>query len=357
MNALNLSLEHHQNKQTKKQNEKTLVLPIELKTQFPLSQIASEHVAQQRQTIQNILEGTDPRLMVITGPCSIHDPIAALEYAEKLIQLQSKVQDQIFLVMRAYIEKPRTTVGWKGLLYDPHLDGSSDMQAGLERSRELYIKMIEMGLPIASEILSPMATAYFDDLLAWGAIGARTSESQIHREISSYMPYSIGFKNGTDGSIQIAMDAIQSASHAHQFLGMGQSGLPCVLESTGNPCAHLILRGSNTGTNFEYTEIQKIQAQYLGKLPALVIDCSHGNSNKNPLNQISVLQQIIQERVQSQVRGVMLESFLVDGNQKISDKMTYGQSITDGCLGWDKMEQLLLGAATALRSQFFEQSA
>lgn len=357
MNALNLNLENHQNKQTKKHTEKTLVLPIELKAQFPLSQIASEQVATQRQTIQNILEGIDPRLMVITGPCSIHDPIAALEYAEKLIQLQNKVEDQIFLVMRAYIEKPRTTIGWKGFLYDPNLDGSSDMQLGLEQSRDLYIKIIEMGLPIASEILSPIATAYFDDVLAWGAVGARTSESQIHREISSHMPYSVGFKNGTDGSIQIAMDAIESASHSHHFLGMGQSGLPCVLESEGNPCAHLILRGSNTGTNFEYAEIQKIQAQYSDELPALVIDCSHGNSNKNPLNQISVLKRIIEERAQSQVRGVMLETFLVDGNQKISDQMTYGQSITDGCLGWDKMELLLLDAATALRLQTFEQSA
>ena len=357
MNALNLNLDPHQNKQIKKQSEKLLVLPIQLKTQFPLSSTASEQVEKQRKTIQNILEGKDPRLMIITGPCSIHDPIAALQYAEKLIHLQSKIEDQVFLVMRAYIEKPRTTVGWKGLLYDPHLDGSSNLQAGLEQSRDLYIQIIEMGLPIASEILSPMATAYFDDLLVWGAIGARTSESQIHREISSHMPYCIGFKNGTDGSIQIAMDAIQSASHTHHFLGMGQSGLPCVLESQGNPCAHLILRGSNTGTNFEYTEIQKIQAHYSGKLPALVIDCSHGNSNKNPFNQISVLQQIIEERAQSKVRGVMLESFLVEGHQKISDKMTYGQSITDGCLGWGTTEQLLLGAATTMRSQNFEQSA
>ncbi len=357
MNALNLSLKRQQDQQTIKPSEKTLVLPIQLKSEFSLSQTRSEQVAAQRKTIQKILEGTDPRLMVIVGPCSIHDPIAALEYAEKLIQLQSKVADQIFLVMRAYIEKPRTTVGWKGLLYDPHLDGSSDMQAGLEQSRDLYIKIIEMGLPIASEILSPMATVYFDDLLAWGAIGARTSESQIHREISSHMPYSMGFKNGTDGSIQIAMDAIQSASNPHHFLGMGQSGLPCILESQGNRCAHLILRGSNSGTNFEYAEIQKIQAQYSGMLPALVIDCSHGNSNKNPLNQISVLEQIIRERQQTQVRGVMLESFLVDGSQKISDQMRYGQSITDGCLGWEKTEKLLLNVANSLTLQTLEQSA
>ena len=198
MNALNTAL------QKPTAQETILSLPHQLKAQLPLSNPLAQQIAEQRQTIQNILEGRDKRLLVITGPCSIHDTESALEYAEKLKQLQAQVSKHIFLVMRAYIEKPRTTVGWKGFLYDPNLDGSSNMQLGLEKSRELYLKIAAMGLPIASEILSPMATAYFDDLLAWGAIGARTSESQIHREISSHMPYSIGFKNGTDGSIQIA---------------------------------------------------------------------------------------------------------------------------------------------------------
>ncbi|MEG0482626.1 MAG: 3-deoxy-7-phosphoheptulonate synthase, partial [Acinetobacter sp.] len=289
--------------------------------------------------------------LVIAGPCSIHDEKAALEYAEKLKQIQSKISDQIFLVMRAYIEKPRTTVGWKGFLYDPNLDGSSNMQLGLEKSRQLYLQIIEMGLPIASEILSPMATAYFDDLLAWGAIGARTSESQIHREISSHMPFSIGFKNGTDGSIQIALDAIQSASHEHQFLAMSQKGTPCIMQSQGNPLAHLILRGANHGSNYDAESIQQIREQHQGHLPALVIDCSHGNSAKDPLKQPQVLQQIIAERQMTQVRGVMLESHLLDGKQKISCDMTYGQSVTDGCLGWDKTEQLLLNIAEQLSVQ------
>lgn len=217
MNTPNTSQQHHA--------ESILILPQQLKQQLPLSPQLASQVAEHRQIIQNILEGKDHRLMVVTGPCSIHDEASALDYAEKLKQLQSQLSDQIFLVMRAYIEKPRTTVGWKGFLYDPNLDGSSNMQLGLEKSRDLYLKIIEMGLPIASEILSPMATAYFDDLLAWGAIGARTSESQIHREISSHMPYSIGFKNGTDGSIQIALDAIQSASHPHQFLGIDRKSV------------------------------------------------------------------------------------------------------------------------------------
>lgn len=351
MNALNTALQ-----QTSAQ-ETILSLPNQLKAQLPLSTALAQQIAEQRQTIQNILDGTDSRLLVITGPCSIHDPHAALEYAQKLQQLQSQMADQIFLVMRAYIEKPRTTVGWKGFLYDPELNGSSNIQLGLEKSRELYLQIIEMGLPLASEILSLMATAYFDDLLAWGAIGARTSESQIHREISSHMPYSIGFKNGTDGSVQIALDAIQSASHPHQFLGMSQKGLPCILESKGNPKAHLILRGANAGPNYQLAEIEKIKAKVKGEMPALVIDCSHGNSSKNPLLQPEVLKTIVAERAQTQVRGVMLESHLVDGQQKISDQMTYGQSVTDGCLGWSKTEQLLLQVAKELALTPLKRSA
>ena len=349
MNIANTSQQH--------QTETILALPQQLKQRLPLSPQLAVQVAEQRQIIQNILEGKDHRLMVITGPCSIHDEASALEYAEKLKQLQEQVSDQIFLVMRAYIEKPRTTVGWKGFLYDPELDGSSNMQLGLEKSRALYLKLIGMGLPIASEILSPMATAYFDDLLAWGAIGARTSESQIHREISSHMPYSIGFKNGTDGSIQIALDAIQSASNTHQFMGMSQSGLQCILSSKGNPKAHLILRGSNSGPNYQLSEIEKIKAKHSTDLPALVIDCSHGNSSKNPMLQPEVLEQIVAERLHSNVRGVMLESHLVDGNQKISEDMVYGQSVTDGCLGWTKTEQLLLNMADSLRCESLKLSA
>lgn len=356
MNALNTCLETLNSNKSQDQ-EKQLILPMHLKAQFPLSIKLQEQIDQHRQAIENILNGTDDRLMIITGPCSIHDPKAVLEYAEKLVELQKSVADKILFVMRAYIEKPRTTVGWKGFLYDPKLNGSADMQLGLERSRQLYLDIIGLGLPISSEILSPMATAYFDDLLSWGAVGARTSESQIHREISSQMPYSIGFKNGTDGSIQIALDAIQSSSHAHHFLGMSQSGLPAILESKGNPNAHLILRGSNTGTNYQFSEIEKIRENNKGYLPPLVIDCSHGNSAKNPLNQPDVLKQIIAERNETSVCGVMLESFLVDGNQKISDHMTYGQSVTDGCLGWEKTEKLYLDVADQLRLIALKHSA
>ncbi|WP_151711078.1 3-deoxy-7-phosphoheptulonate synthase [Acinetobacter brisouii] len=324
-----------------------LMTPQQLKQQQPLSSELAAHVQQQRQTIEKILKGQDSRLLVITGPCSIHDPKAVFEYAEKLKKLQAQVEKQIYFVMRAYIEKPRTTVGWKGFLYDPNLNGQADINEGLAQSRELYLQILNLGLPLASEILNPMVTGYFDDLLAWGAIGARTSESQIHREIASSLPYPVGFKNGTDGSVQIATDAILSSQHSHQFFAMGQTGAPVLLASSGNPLAHIILRGSNSGTNYDAASIQAIQ-KTLKQPTAIIVDCSHGNSGKDPLRQPEVLQQVVQERELTQVRGVMLESHLVDGQQKISECMVYGQSVTDGCLGWDKTEALLLEIAEQL---------
>ena len=324
-----------------------LITPQQLKQQQPLSSELTAQVQQQRQTIEKILKGQDSRLLVITGPCSIHDPKAVFEYAEKLKKLQAQVEKQIYFVMRAYIEKPRTTVGWKGFLYDPNLNGQADLNEGLAQSRELYLQILNLGLPLASEILNPMVTGYFDDLLAWGAIGARTSESQIHREIASSLPYPVGFKNGTDGSVQIATDAILSSQHSHQFFAMGQTGAPVLLASSGNPLAHIILRGSNSGTNYDAASIQAIQ-KTLKQPTAIIVDCSHGNSGKDPLRQPEVLQQVVQERELTQVRGVMLESHLVDGQQKISECMVYGQSVTDGCLGWDKTEALLLEIAEQL---------
>ncbi|WP_343594805.1 3-deoxy-7-phosphoheptulonate synthase [Acinetobacter sp.] len=330
--------------------QQNLDTPQQLKQKYPLDILSMQQIATQRKIIENILSGKDHRLLVIVGPCSVHDPVAVLEYAEKLQALQQSVIDDLFIVMRAYIEKPRTTVGWKGFLYDPDLNGQADLQKGLEQSRHLYLQLVKMGLPIASEILNPMVTGYFDDLLAWGAIGARTSESQIHREITSSLNFPIGFKNGTDGSIQIALDAILTAKKPHQFFAMSQAGLPTVLHTVGNPFPHLILRGSNTGTNYDLDSIVKIKKQSVD-CPALIVDCSHGNSQKDPLQQQAVLQQVIMERVQTSVKGVMLESHLVDGQQKICANMTYGQSVTDGCLGWVKTENLLLGAAQRLHEQ------
>lgn len=324
------------------QKEKKLVTPKQLKVQLPLSNTLQHTVFEQRKTVEDILAGKDERLLLIMGPCSIHDPIAVLEYANQLKVLQDQVKDQIFIVMRAYIEKPRTTVGWKGFLYDPNLNDQCDLQAGLERARQLYIDLIEIGIPLANEILNPMATGYFDDLIAWGAIGARTSESQIHREIASSLPFAVGFKNGTDGSVQIALDAIQSSAAQHDFFALGLEGGPVLRSSLGNPHPHLILRGANTGTNYDAVSIQAIKDKVGDLMPALVVDCSHGNSGKQPLRQPAILKQIIAERLQTGVKGVMVESHLVDGAQKITEQMTYGQSVTDGCLGWQKTEQLVL---------------
>lgn len=321
--------------------EKQIVAPQQLKNQYVLTQALEKQIHHQRIQIKNILNGEDSRLLVITGPCSLHDSVAALDYAQRLKKLQDDVADEMLIVMRAYIEKPRTTVGWKGLLYDPQLDGDCDLEQGLCRSRDLYLKLVQTGLPIAGEILNPMAMSYLDDLLAWGAIGARTSESQIHREIASSVCFPIGFKNGTDGSVQIAVDAILSAQASHEFFALGQVGLPVHKSSDGNPKAHLILRGANSGSNYDVHSIRNIQQKLKDKMPSLVIDCSHGNSGKDPLKQPEILKQIIEERHLTHVKGIMLESHLEDGAQKISKDMLYGQSVTDGCLGWEKTYTLL----------------
>lgn len=331
--------------------EKQLPTPQQLKQQHPLTANLQQQVEEHRKTVQNILNGQDHRLLVIAGPCSLHDPKSALDYAQRLQKLQQKVQKEIFIVMRAYIEKPRTTVGWKGFLYDPNINEQCNLEAGLHQSRALYLQLIELGLPLAGEILNPMATAYLDDLLVWGAIGARTSESQIHREISSSVAFPIGFKNGTDGSVQIALDAIQSAQARHDFFALGQQGLPVQKTSLGNPKPHLILRGANGGSNYDVHSIRNIQQKVKGHMPTLVIDCSHGNSGKDPLRQPEILKQIIEERHLTHVRGVMLESHIEDGAQKISDNMVYGQSITDGCLGWEKTQHLLEIIADTLKQK------
>ncbi|MCF9033748.1 3-deoxy-7-phosphoheptulonate synthase [Acinetobacter nectaris] len=330
------------------QQELELITPEKLKKKLILESELQHQVFNHRKIVENILAGHDKRLLLIMGPCSIHDHQAVIEYAQKLKKLQEQVKDQIFIVMRAYIEKPRTTVGWKGFLYDPSLDGSADLAQGIEKSRALYIELIKEGIPLASEILNPMVTGYFDDLITWGAIGARTSESQIHREIASSLPFAVGFKNGTDGSAKIALDAIQSAAAEHDFFALGQTGKPILKHSHGNPYPHIILRGSNTGSNYDAESIGKIQSGIKGELPTFIVDCSHGNSGKDPLKQPAILKQIIDERHLTDVRGVMVESHLVDGAQKITSDMVYGQSVTDGCLGWDKTEKMTVLIASML---------
>ncbi|HTO18796.1 MAG TPA: 3-deoxy-7-phosphoheptulonate synthase [Pseudomonas sp.] len=327
--------------------------PALLRQRLPLEAALAARVHDQRQAVRAILDGRDPRLLVVVGPCSIHDPAAALDYARRLADLAPEVGDQLLLVMRAYMEKPRTTVGWKGLAYDPHLDGSHAMGDGLQLSRRLMLDMLALGLPLATELLQPLVAGYFDDLLAWAAIGARTSESQIHRELVSGLDLPVGFKNGTDGSLGIACDAMRSAAHAHRHFGIDELGHPALVETAGNPDTHLVLRGGHAGPNFDVASVAAARAalEKQGIAPRIMIDCSHANSGKDPLRQPAVLAEVLTQRLAGDrtLRGVMLESHLFDGCQPLSGELRYGVSITDGCLGWNGTEQLLRETASRLR--------
>ena len=327
--------------------------PALLRQRLPLEAALAARVHDQRQAVRAILDGRDPRLLVVVGPCSIHDPEAALDYARRLADLAPEVDDQLLLVMRAYMEKPRTTVGWKGLAYDPHLDGSHAMGDGLQLSRRLMLDMLALGLPLATELLQPLVAGYFDDLLAWAAIGARTSESQIHRELVSGLDLPVGFKNGTDGSLGIACDAMRSAAHAHRHFGIDELGHPALVETAGNPDTHLVLRGGHAGPNFDVASVAAARAalEKQGIAPRIMIDCSHANSGKDPLRQPAVLAEVLTQRLAGDrtLRGVMLESHLFDGCQPLSGELRYGVSITDGCLGWNGTEQLLRETASRLR--------
>lgn len=332
----------------------TLRLPssLQLKQQLPLSHSLHQQVNTHRQAVRAILDGEDPRLLVIVGPCSIHDPQSAIEYASKLARLAEDVSSEMLLVMRAYVEKPRTTVGWKGLAYDPHLDGTDDMAAGLTLSRGLMLEMIQLGLPVATELLQPMAASYFDDLLSWVAIGARTTESQIHREMASGLNMPVGFKNGTDGDAAIAVDAMRSAAHAHRHFGVDSQGHPAIVQTAGNADTHIVLRGGHQGPNYDASSVANISAELSRlKIPnRIMVDCSHANSGKDPLRQPAVFNEVLEQRLRGNhsLIGAMLESHLFEGCQPLSTSLRYGVSITDGCLGFDATEQLLTDAARRL---------
>ncbi|SDB36335.1 3-deoxy-7-phosphoheptulonate synthase [Pseudomonas sp. NFACC13-1] len=333
----------------------TLRLPssLQLKHQLPLSTALSHQVSAHRQAIRAILNGEDARLLVIVGPCSIHDPESALEYAANLARVAHEVSDSMLLVMRAYVEKPRTTVGWKGLAYDPGLDGSDDMATGLTLSRELMREMLQLGLPVATELLQPMAASYFDDLLSWVAIGARTTESQIHREMASGLGMPVGFKNGTDGGVGIACDAMRSAAHPHRHFGVDSQGHPAIIQTPGNPDTHLVLRGGHRGPNYDRQSVTQIHSDLTRlKIPArILVDCSHANSGKDPLRQPQVFDDVLEQRLQGNrsLIGMMLESHLFEGCQPLGPSMRYGVSVTDGCLGWESTEQLLREAHRRLQ--------
>ncbi|MEI6891385.1 MAG: 3-deoxy-7-phosphoheptulonate synthase [Pontiella sp.] len=325
---------------------KKLVTPANLKKELPLGNALTEKVLADRKIVRDIIHLKDDRLLIIIGPCSIHDPEAALDYAKRLAALAEKVKDRYFIVMRVYFEKPRTTIGWKGFINDPKLDNTCDMEFGLHAARQLLLDIASLGLPIATEFLDPIVPQYTADLVSWSAIGARTTESQTHREMSSGLSMPVGFKNATDGNIEIAINAIESASNPHCFLGIDQDGRSAMVRTSGNPNTHLVLRGGK-GPNFQYPEVTyaacKLEAA--GLEPSLMVDCSHANANKVALNQVKVWDSILAQRARGNcpITGAMVESFIKEGNQKISGDMEYGLSITDQCIDWETTEKMLLG--------------
>ena len=332
-----------------------LISPAVLAYQLPQGETSAALVASARTQAADILKGKDDRLLVVIGPCSIHDPGAALEYAEKLKEAARQYEDDLLIVMRVYFEKPRTTVGWKGLINDPGLDNSFDINRGLRSARELLLKLAEMGMPAGTEFLDAISPQYYADLISWGAIGARTTESQVHRELASGLSMPVGFKNGTGGSIQIALDAIGASSKPHHFLSVTKQGVSAIVTTTGNDNCHLILRGGNSGPNYTAEEIAPVTARLreTGLPEQLMIDCSHGNSKKDYRNQPKVAADLCEQisAGSKAIASVMIESNLVEGNQKISDNMTYGQSVTDACINWDTTGEVLAGFARAVRAR------
>jgi 3-deoxy-7-phosphoheptulonate synthase len=332
--------------------------PDALHARLPLSAAAFKTVTQGRTALRNIIERKDQRLFVVVGPCSIHDPVAGLDYARRLKALQAEVADTLLLVMRVYFEKPRTTTGWKGYINDPDMDDSFRVDAGMEKARRFLLDVCELGLPTATEALDPISPQYLGDLIAWTAIGARTTESQTHREMSSGLSTPVGFKNGTDGDISIAVNAILSAAYPHSFLGINNQGKVAIVRTRGNPQGHVVLRGGGGRPNYDSVSIA-IAEQALAKagLPAnLVVDCSHANSYKKPELQPLVMADVINQISQGNksLVGVMIESNLVGGNQSIPQdlsQLVYGCSVTDGCIDWSTTETMLRAAATQLRAR------
>ncbi len=335
-----------------------LVPPRALKEEFPLSQRSERTVLEGRRTIEAMINHDDQRMLAVVGPCSIHDPDAALEYATRLKQLHDELSDRLFIVMRVYFEKPRTRLGWRGLILDPHLDGSYDIQAGLKTARQLLNQITDLELPTGSEMLDPIVPQFTSDLISWASIGARTTESQTHREMASGLSMPVGFKNGTDGSIDTAINALASSRYSHSFIGIDQEGRTCVLNTAGNAAGHVILRGGRSGPNYhdEAVEDTVRMMTEAGYDPALMIDCSHSNSRKEPTRQEKVLRSLVRQRREGrrEIIGFMMESNLGYGRQDIPDNLAdlaYGVSVTDPCLDWDRTENALRWAHEQLQSE------
>lgn len=334
-----------------------LIAPGALLQKLKQSPKTQQFIETTRSSICNILQGLDPRLLVVVGPCSIHDPKAALQYAKLLNEVIPQFSNELFIIMRMYFEKPRTTIGWKGLISDPHLNGSYDINAGFELARQLLLDINNLGVPAATEFLDTITPQYISDLISWSAIGARTSESQIHRELASGLPMPVGFKNSTDGNIKIAIDAILATLNSHHYLSVNQNGNPAIFSTHGNKFTHIILRGSHSAPNYDKESIRLAEKMMkdANLRPNIMIDCSHGNSMKNYLNQKKVVNSITQQlRANSQsICGVMIESNLVAGNQVLEKKqpLKYGQSITDECISWTQTLPLLRELAEAVRER------
>ncbi len=333
-----------------------MISPRDLLQQIPMSVAANHTVVRGRDELIRVLAGEDPRLLAVVGPCSIHDEHAAVEYAQKLQAVSEDIKSTTLVIMRVYFEKPRTVMGWKGLINDPGLDGSFDIETGLRRARQLLLKINEMGMPAATEMLEPITPQYVADLVTWAAIGARTTESQTHRQMASGLSMPVGYKNGTDGNLEIAIQAMQAAQNPHSFLGIDTDGRTCVIHTTGNPYGHLILRGGRSGPNYDAQNV-KAAAEALSAVklpPFLMVDCSHANSDKDYTKQATVWRDAVAQRAEGNkhIVGLMLESNLVAGSQKLTSDLSqlkYGISITDGCIGWDQTEELLRDAHAALK--------
>lgn len=334
-----------------------LVSPAQLAIDIPLTEKSADFILDSRKQIENIISGKDDRLLVVIGPCSIHDTEAAIDYAKQLKVLHDKYIDDLYIVMRVYFEKPRTTVGWKGLISDPDLDKSFKVAKGLHLARNLLVEINEMGLPAGTEFLDMVTGQYISDLIAWGAIGARTTESQVHRELASALSCPVGFKNGTDGNVKIALDAIQASSVPHVLYSPDKNGQMCIYQTHGNPFAHIILRGGNDGPNYHKEDIDAaVKALKMANINnKIMVDCSHGNSCKDHTKQPSVANEIALQIQggQTAVCGVMVESFLVEGNQKVEagKPLTYGQSITDACVDLDVSKEILETLASAIQQR------
>jgi 3-deoxy-7-phosphoheptulonate synthase len=338
--------------------------PGRLKAEWPITEAASATVAHSREAVTRILRQQDPRLLVVVGPCSIHDVGGAMEYARRLNALRQEFSSRMEIVMRVYFEKPRTTVGWKGLINDPHLDDTQDIETGLSIARRLLLDITGMGLPAASEFLDPIIPQYTADLITWAAIGARTTESQTHRELASGLSMPVGFKNATDGSLQVAIDALCSARTPHSFLGLDQEGFTAIVRTTGNPDGHVVLRGGRLQTNFDAESVREAEARLVqaGLSPVLMVDCSHANSGKQPARQEEVWRSIIEQRIAGtrSLMGAMIESYLFEGNQPIPkdlSQLRYGVSITDACISWDMTERMLRSGYEALAKAPFGPAA